>query len=271
MEMTKNIITKPSKPSKPQRKSPKRIPGWKQESDINYIKWNQLGNAKVAIWHRPSKVAIGIMTRKFNLSIVITVQSFTEHVSDIQSACKANKIGWIHVPLNGANMALLNKISTRKMIIEQIENVHNIVCSEAQVILIHCAAGIHRTGVFTYSLLRRMGFDPLQSYDKLKEMREATWKGVGAHRIKYAEEGIVKHFGTGGTDIVKGVDLGAKPKEITDIKSVEKSIEDKLITLIEKKGILKRKLKQKGDKLGKVWDIADEDADGCLFDLFKEE
>ncbi len=59
-------------------------------------------------------------------------------------------------------------------------------------ILIHCAAGIHRTGVFAYSFIRNLGNDVESSRGLLQMMREVTFKGVGEDRLKYAEMFLVK-------------------------------------------------------------------------------
>jgi protein-tyrosine phosphatase len=58
-------------------------------------------------------------------------------------------------------------------------------------ILIHCAAGIHRTGTITYSLLRIDGKSPTIAYDNLKLLRTATYEGVKNWRIYLAETKIL--------------------------------------------------------------------------------
>ena len=64
-----------------------------------------------------------------------------------------------------------------------------------EVCLIHCAAGIHRTGIFGYTLLRLLGeLSQKEAYATLKEMRIETFKGVEAWRIELAEKELVTHF-----------------------------------------------------------------------------
>lgn len=46
----------------------------------------------------------------------------------------------------------------------------------------------------TYSLLRFSGLDQILSYEHLQGIRSETYRGVGEHRIKYAEENIVAPF-----------------------------------------------------------------------------
>ncbi len=63
-----------------------------------------------------------------------------------------------------------------------------------ETVLIHCAAGIHRTGVFTYTLLRMDGKGQKEAYDSLKLAREDTHRGVGDWRIKLAEDYLVSRL-----------------------------------------------------------------------------
>ena len=58
-------------------------------------------------------------------------------------------------------------------------------------VLVHCAAGIHRTGTVTYSLLRLGGLSAEQAYAHIALIRKDTGKGVGDWRIELAEKNIV--------------------------------------------------------------------------------
>ena len=60
--------------------------------------------------------------------------------------------------------------------------------SGEQNIVLHCAAGVHRTGTIAYTLLRMSGYSPDESLAALKTMREETHKQVGDHRIEIAEK-----------------------------------------------------------------------------------
>jgi protein-tyrosine phosphatase len=50
-------------------------------------------------------------------------------------------------------------------------------------VLIHCAAGIHRTGVVTYTLLRINGYSNENAMNEILQMRKDTYEGVGQWRI----------------------------------------------------------------------------------------
>lgn len=55
-------------------------------------------------------------------------------------------------------------------------------------LLLHCAAGIHRTGLFAYTLLRYCGFTQEQSFELIKIMRLKTFTGCGFDRMNLGEE-----------------------------------------------------------------------------------
>ena len=55
-------------------------------------------------------------------------------------------------------------------------------------VMVHCAAGVHRTGVVLYFIQRMFKFEAEQAYKNLMHIRQETYNGVGDWRIKYAEE-----------------------------------------------------------------------------------
>merc|ERR550532_3612420 len=42
-------------------------------------------------------------------------------------------------------------------------------------LVVHCAAGLHRTGIFLYLLLRELGDSPEAALEKIRQMREITY------------------------------------------------------------------------------------------------
>mmetsp|Transcript_5925 Transcript_5925/g.8138 ORF Transcript_5925/g.8138 Transcript_5925/m.8138 type:complete len:103 (-) Transcript_5925:226-534(-) len=67
-----------------------------------------------------------------------------------------------------------------------------ILTSSQERALLHCAAGIHRTGVLSYTLLRFGGFSTREkAMEGIKKMRQHTYDGVKDWRIDLAEEIIL--------------------------------------------------------------------------------
>ena len=60
--------------------------------------------------------------------------------------------------------------------------------------MVHCSAGLHRTGVTGYSLMRLSGLNEADAYEALGTMRKVTREDVGDHRIKIAEDFYVSYL-----------------------------------------------------------------------------
>ena len=165
----------------------------KEMDEINFIQVKAT-QSSLGLWHRPKKNHFRLFKTLKNISLVVTCQSEQEHVSEIQIECKEQGIDWIHVPLQGANQALLSAAGTIALIFRKLEQILTRMRDKQEVVLIHCAAGIHRTGVMAYSILRICGYKEDAAMANIKEMRVNTWKGVGEGRIAIAESLIVQRY-----------------------------------------------------------------------------
>lgn len=68
----------------------------------------------------------------------------------------------------------------------QLEQLRDLVVGGARVV-VHCSAGIHRTGMFGYALLRMVGLSADEARAKLRELREVTGEGVGKDRLAWGD------------------------------------------------------------------------------------
>ena len=131
----------------------------KDVTDLTQLQWFPYQNSKLSIWHRPKTAHLFLLKSLYNLTHLITLQSERENLEDLQKACVANGITWVHIPLEGANLPLLQRKESKKKLTQGLKQVSEVLkADEGHTILIHCAAGIHRTGVFTYSLFRILGY-----------------------------------------------------------------------------------------------------------------
>ena len=84
--------------------------------------------------------------------------------------------------------------ATLKYLRKRVRELYNILATSQEVALIHCAAGIHRTGSIGFTLLRlgsRGAMSKADAYLALKTLRQDTWRGVGEWRIDLADEHLV--------------------------------------------------------------------------------
>ena len=99
---------------------------------------------------------------------------------------------WIE--LNGANEVLLSNKATLKYLRKKVRELLEILNTTQEIALIHCSAGLHRTGSLGYMMLRlgsQGALSKADAYLGLKTLREDTWKGVGDWRIDLSEENVV--------------------------------------------------------------------------------
>ena len=106
-------------------------------------------------------------------------------------SCKTFGLKHFHIPLDGANQPLLSNKKIQSDLKKNLTKLYNYLQTHEERVLLHCAAGIHRTGICTYTLLRWTGLSPKESFDVIKGVRIDTANGVGEWRIQLAEKHIV--------------------------------------------------------------------------------
>lgn len=137
----------------------------------------------LAIWHRPKTRALKSMAAT-GLSAVVTLMTEHEGAQQIGRAAAAAGLEWIWIPLHGANPP---PPSSRNQFVEHMGHIATILHDGGHV-LIHCSAGIHRTGMFTYGLLRFLGLDREHARDTLEQLRALTAQGVGDYRMAWGDQ-----------------------------------------------------------------------------------
>src|SRR5262249_52547614 len=63
-----------------------------------------------------------------------------------------------------------------------------------EAILIHCSAGIHRTGMLAYALLRWRGAMPEQALETIAALRAETREGLRTEHLSWAD-GVIQDAG----------------------------------------------------------------------------
>jgi DNA-binding Lrp family transcriptional regulator len=146
----------------------------------------RVAGGALAVWHRP-KLRLVKKLRDEGITTIVTLLMESEGAPAIGRACAEAGIGWIWVPLDGAGIP---DVAHTAELMNRVEEVAARVSAGAHV-LVHCSAGIHRTGLFTYALLRRLGLDRSAAADMLHASRPTTADGVGAERLQWGN----LHFG----------------------------------------------------------------------------
>jgi hypothetical protein len=144
--------------------------------------------AGLACFHRPGVKDFSMLCQH-NTTHVLTLLGEREQPNTIRNLVKKNGITSLYIELRGANLALLGTEEILQSIASYCaEILHPLLLSAHTRLLLHCAAGIHRTGLITYTLLRMAGLSREKAYLALLLTRKATARQVGIHRLMLAEE-----------------------------------------------------------------------------------
>ena len=126
---------------------------------INRHKTVPIGNSTLMLFHRPSKKTMPLLKQLKNITLCVTVQGSAEKPEEVKELCDENGIKHLHIDLEGANEQLLAYKLTidsesSKLLKEKLRQLIEMITENEENVMVHCAAGIHRTGMFGYTLLR---------------------------------------------------------------------------------------------------------------------
>ncbi|MFF5263454.1 tyrosine-protein phosphatase [Actinomadura viridis] len=139
------------------------------------------GNGTLSTYRRPRLKALPGL-RDSGVTHVVTLLSQQEGARQLGSAVKAAGLEWTWIPLPNAGPP-------------SPEHDHHLGASLMQLagilrdgghILLHCSAGIHRTGMFTYALLRFTGMTAADATSSLQQVSADFLANVGDDRLTWA-------------------------------------------------------------------------------------
>ena len=116
-----------------------------------------------------------------------TAASSVSSSSSAASLFPHRPLQWFPISLTGGTVNFLsNAHTTAKVVACLVSLFESMRSGRCQRVLLHCAAGIHRTGMMCYALLRLSGLAPTQASMALNLIRQVTAQGVG-ERIDIVE------------------------------------------------------------------------------------
>jgi protein-tyrosine phosphatase len=151
--------------------------------EVADVRLVSIGAGAVALTHRPKVKALAGM-RAVGVTHMVTLLSRREGAPALGEAARAAGIEWIWVELPNGQQP---RPEMRDAITAALAKVATLVGAGAHV-AIHCSAGIHRTGLFGYALLRTSGLEPGAAKEALAALRAVTAEGVGDQRLAWAED-----------------------------------------------------------------------------------
>ncbi|HVS01332.1 MAG TPA: tyrosine-protein phosphatase [Thermoanaerobaculia bacterium] len=144
------------------------------------LTWVPAGRGRLAILHRPKLALIPHLPR-LGCDHVATLLSEKEGGDQIGARVRDAGLGWTWLPLPDARPPQGRRN----------QPVHAALAALAaeldagRSLLVHCSAGIHRTGMFAYALLRWIGNDEAAA---LSATRPLTRDELSEERLRWANE-----------------------------------------------------------------------------------
>jgi protein-tyrosine phosphatase len=142
-----------------------------------------IGPGALALTHRPKRTALASW-KAAGVTHVVTLLAEREGAQDIGAATTRAGLDWIWVPIG--NAAVPDDGETQRLL-PAIDQIAGVVRRGGHVV-VHCSAGVHRTGMFGYALLRRLGLSADEARSKLAELRAVTAEGVGEDRLRWGDQ-----------------------------------------------------------------------------------
>ena len=179
--------------NRPQTSNPLRIRSsstQNQQSQSNILKEihrlspASIGASTAILWHRPSEWQLAMLKEELGITMVLTVQQSSERPELVSRACQKNGLRHEYIHLQSATLAILSNEKIMAGYKTQLRKIYEHLCQNQEKLLIHCAKGIHRTGITAYTLLRWNGLDATTATNTIHNMRYETYNGVGNWRLK---------------------------------------------------------------------------------------
>lgn len=142
---------------------------------------------RMALWKRPSPEEVAQFKRDGATMVVTLLHD--ERAEPLARAAKSAGLAWVWCPLDHD----ANKEGSLRRNADMWARLARSVCKAACEIrrggsvVIHCSAGLNRTGLFAYALLRNLGYDREAANDAITAMRPVTSRCPGKVRFQVGD------------------------------------------------------------------------------------
>lgn len=148
------------------------------------ITWVAVDNGFLGIGHKPGgKISFEGLEHE-NTAAVLTLLHENEGAQPIGKKVANAGMQWIWFPFSASK-------PHEAKALDEVHRLYKILSDLLQAgkqIYIHCSAGIHRTGMITYGLLRYLGKDQTAARELLQSLRTVTAYQVGDDRLVWGDQ-----------------------------------------------------------------------------------
>jgi protein-tyrosine phosphatase len=152
----------------------------KETATYNFVK---VGNGRLALYHRPRGVDFSHLY-KIGCTHVVTLLKESEHAEKYGNMTKNAGLNWIWLPIPNGNYP---EGEVHERLVHAMPQLSQLLDNGSS-LLIHCSAGIHRTGTVAYGLLRWRGIGRNEAMRIIGTIRKETAEGMMEKRMRWGDE-----------------------------------------------------------------------------------
>lgn len=147
------------------------------------LTWILVGKGRLSVRGRPGE-SFWRTKPEQEITRVVTLLSAREGAGDVGKRVSELGLEWTWLPLENANIPMDQALEMLRVELPKLA----LNLLEGESIVIHCSAGIHRTGMIAYAVLRLCGLEGDTAQASLMQMRSHTGQGVGQVRLAWGDQ-----------------------------------------------------------------------------------
>ena len=147
------------------------------------VQWVSVGAGRLAVSNRPKLKAIAKLAAQ-GCRRIVTIQGRKEAPGQIERASKEAGIAWTWIEVGHGTYP--KDDADRRMRRGLAELVASLEAGES--VLVHCSAGIHRTGMLVFAALRWLGLSQAEALDLIGTMRPETREGMRDEHVEWGNQ-----------------------------------------------------------------------------------
>lgn len=150
-------------------------------------------HTQIACWPLPGRRDLSRFRKDLGVTHILSLINDKElKNTKICGHVESAGIQSLHLPIEGAELSVFTSSQdTVDLLIERVPSIRELLLNSTEAapvkMIIHCAAGLHRTGAITYLLLRLCHFNSDQALLIINRTRSITARQVGQKRIDAVE------------------------------------------------------------------------------------
>ncbi len=152
----------------------------KEPTRYNFVK---VGNGRLALNHRPGGRDFPLL-RELGCTHVVTLLKESEFANTVGVHTNSAGLEWVWIPVPNGNYP---QGEVHQRLLAAMPKLSKLL-DEGKSLLIHCSAGIHRTGTVAYGLLRWRGMERDEAMQVIHQIRPVTAEGMLEKRRRWGDE-----------------------------------------------------------------------------------